>query len=260
MTQRSEILARMKAYDEDRDARKAAYYRECNEYGKKLLTASNSIYRSILLGLGLHVHTDKLRVHIRNVSNYSTTVEVRYTNSQDEEVALAWKMTITYHSRTNETEISTGSLSSLSCNSKELVADLNTSAEILYRLNDMNWQEVIVNATDIIPCKSDIIKTEYNEDEERPDFEKELLECDLDEAANHSIWFKLLPKEGKIEKSSNNIYVKVEKVTPSMYTVTEGVYDSTFKTIWTVGSYSIRKDRLLKKLENPTIIIDKESK
>lgn len=260
MTRRTEILERMKAYEDDRAARKAAWIKENKMYNAVISNIGYMISISIFHGLGLSVYTHNLKVTKVDVDIFKTTIEVRYEAQENEEIALAWKMTITRNHKEDTISITTDSISSINCNSKERVDDLRNSCEILYRLNDMNWREIICNVEEMFPRKSDFFTVEYDENEVRPDFESQLLECELDESAGTNIWFKLLPNEGRIEKSLHNIYLKIKKVTPSMYTVTEGIFDSTFEAIYVVGSYSIRKDSLIKKLENPTIIFEEESK
>lgn len=245
---REDILRRKADYEENRSKRRELYDRQAEMYRTAVVDAANTL-RDIVYSklpdkeLDVAVYSsveNHFRVEINNDSEYHTG-----------EVSLRWNYVAELDLDGNlKTE--TNSWSGLQATTEHNIADLKKTVATLEVLTNLDWKTILENAT--APRYRDYV-TERNPDwdDDVPDFDRELLEADIEDIIGEPILAK-----GK-DNRGVSVYYGFVKENPKSYTVftvpayyvEEGkldvdALDSIFRR-----NTQLRKQDLLKRINNP---------
>ena len=136
-----------------------------------------------------------------------------------------------------------GSWSGLSATTPEQIANLKESVRVIEILNNLDWNELL---TVEFPNFDDYVKTEVPE---RENFEEQLLEADVEDAAEQGLLIKGHGYKWYAPRAT--VFYNVLNMTDKSFRVQE-VYedDLSDESIW--GSpYTIRKDKFFEVIDKP---------
>ena len=171
------------------------------------------------LNIRIDVRTDWSYDNGRDVYTWRVKIEAheddKYSNDN---VSLAWHWGASLDGDGNVVKES-GSWSGLQAVTPEQIDDLEESIRILKLLNSMDWKAILGKA---IPDRSNYIDKEaqselYDRNHNRPDFERQLLEADVEDAIESGAWIKLHGRPGTDyyrEASRGDYWCKIDSMTP----------------------------------------------
>lgn len=148
---------------------------------------------STSLNIRIDVRTDWSYDNGRDVYTWRVKIEAheddKYSNDN---VSLAWHWGASLDGDGNVVKES-GSWSGLQAITPEQIDDLEESIRVLKLLNSMDWKAILGKA---IPDRTDYIDKEaqsavYDRKHNRPDFERQLLEAEIDDAIQAGEWIKM---------------------------------------------------------------------
>lgn len=123
---------------------------------------------------------------------WSVRVKANDRNKFDDNVALSWSWEAKLGSK-GEVDKESGSWSGLKAITPEQIADLEESVRVIKILNNMNWEEVLnspkAKFEDYVP--EDAQKAASERRRNRPDFEKDIEEAEIEEAVGGNVAFEL---------------------------------------------------------------------
>ena len=123
---------------------------------------------------------------------WSVRVKANDSNKFDDNVALSWSWEAKLGSN-GEVSKESGSWSGLKAVTPEQIADLEESVRVIKILNSMNWEEVLnspkAKFEDYVP--DDDQKAASERRRNRPDFEKDIEEAEIEDAVGGNIAFEL---------------------------------------------------------------------
>ncbi len=257
-TKRDDILKRKQEYEADRSQRQARFDAQFKNYRYEDLSRQQTIenaVKNILGDTGLDL---RIRVTYAIVMGQSYEVDISDEDDKfnpDKALSWSWKVYLT-----DEGEVTkkSSSWSGLNAVSKKNLDNLKKIISVLEKLNSIDWKSVLSVKP---PMPNDYI-TEKNPEWDRdvPDFDKELLEADIEELIGTN--------QGVLRDSGSryyrgNVYSVIVKQSGSQYTVAD-VPEFTVKNNRSVDisskinseSYRISKDKFFQGLVNPLQIHD----
>lgn len=257
-TKRDDILKRKQEYEADRAQRQARYDAQSKNYDDEDISRKKSIEDAVKQQLG-DTGLD-LSVSVRDASwgNHSYQVDISDEDDKfnpDKALSWSWKVYLT-----NEGEVTkeSSSWSGLNAVSKKNLDNLKKILSVLEKLNSIDWKSVL----SVRPPKYNDYITEKDPqwDRDVPDFDKELLEADIEELIGTN--------QGVLRDSGSkyyrgNVYSVIVKQSGSQYTVAD-VPEYTVSQNRSVDisskidseSYRISKDKFFQGLVQPLQIHD----
>jgi hypothetical protein len=236
MARRDDILRRKQAYEDAKNQQdtEVSQYRQAN---RDIMQNLNDLIRSKIgeTSLNLSIDTDR---------SWRSGVEVRINNGSNphDEQALNWDWRATM---TDEGDIKkeSGSWSGLSATTPEQIANLKESVRVIEILNNLDWNELL---TVEFPNFDDYVKTEVPE---RENFEKQLLEADVEDAAEQGLLIKGHGYKWYAPRAT--VFYNVLNMTDKSFRVQE-VYEDDLSDESRWGSpYTIRKDKFFEVIDKP---------
>lgn len=203
MAKRDDILRREQAYKDARNQQAA----EVIEWYK----ARRSVYDSLQDLIRSKIGNTSLDLDICADTSYGDVVEVRINNVTDphDSQYLNWKWTASMKDN-GDIKKESGSWSSLSATTSEQISNLKESIRVIEILNNLDWNKLL---TVELPKYEDYVNTEIPE---RENFEEQLLEADVEDAAEQGLLIK-----GHSDKFSTMavMFYKVLEVNPKSFRV-----------------------------------------
>lgn len=257
-TKRDDILKRKQEYEADRSQRQARYDAQSKNYDDEDISRQKTIENAVKQLLGDTGLDLRIRVTYSSLGNHSYKVEI--TDEDDKfnpDKSLAWRWSVCLTDEGDVTKASS-SWSGLNAVSKKNIDNLKAIVAVLEKLNDIDWKSVL----SVRPPKYNDYITEKNPkwDRDVPDFDKELLEADIEELIGTN--------QGVLRDSGSkyyrgNVYSVIVKQSGSQYTVAD-VPEFTVKNNRSVDisskieseSYRISKDKFFQGLVKPLQIHD----
>ncbi len=236
MARRDDMLRRKQAYEDAKNQQdtEVSQYRQAN---RDIMQNLNDLIRSKIgeTSLNLSIDTDR---------SWRSGVEVRINNGSNphDEQALNWDWRATM---TDEGDIKkeSGSWSGLSATTPEQIANLKESVRVIEILNNLDWNELL---TVEFPNFDDYVKTEVPE---RENFEKQLLEADVEDAAEQGLLIKGHGYKWYAPRAT--VFYNVLNMTDKSFRVQE-VYEDDLSDESRWGSpYTIRKDKFFEVIDKP---------
>lgn len=236
MAKRDDILRRKQAYEDAMNQQDAevSQYRRANY---DIMQNLNDLIRSKIGETSLNLSIDTNR-------SWRSGVEVRINNGSNphDEQALNWDWRATM---TDDGDIKkeSGSWSGLSATTPEQIANLKESVRVIEILNNLDWNELL---TVEFPNFDDYVKTEVPE---RENFEEQLLEADVEDAAEQGLLIKGHGYKWYAPRAT--VFYNVLNMTDKSFRVQE-VYEDDLSDESRWGSpYTIRKDKFFEVIDKP---------
>lgn len=257
-TKRDDILKRKQEYEADRAQRQARYDAQYEEFQKEYYSRKESIEDAVKQQLG-DTGLD-LSVSVRYASWNSNSYQVDISDEDDKfnpDKALSWSWKV-HLTKEGEVTKESSSWSGLNAVSKKNLDNLKKILSVLEKLNSIDWKSVL----SVEPPDYDDYITENDPkwDRDVPDFDKELLEADIEELIGTN--------QGVLRDSGSkyyrgNVYSVIVKQSGSQFTVAD-VPEFTVENNRPVDisskieseSYRISKDKFFQGLVKPLQIHD----
>ena len=235
MSKRDDILRRKQAWENLRNKSREEY----DQYEN----ARDSVFEILQAIVKDRIGSTSLSLNIRASKNRGgASVHVDNGDNPHGEQALNWQWNVTLSDEGEITKDS-GSWSGLSATTPEQVDNLKESVRIIEILNNLDWGKIL-NVE--LPRYTDYVKTEVPE---RENFEQQLLEADVEDAAEQGL---LIKGHGyKLYTPRATVFYNVLNMTDKSFRVQE-VYEDDLSDESRWGSpYTIRKDKFFEVIDNP---------
>lgn len=233
------------------DVKRKSIHEQADKEQTSFRRALDDVYQSVKSQLESELaNFDSLNLNIDVSLGTIDTLEVTVGSNRDhvhsKHKALSWD----YRARlTKEGEVirETGSWSGLQAVTEEQLESLRQSVACLEVLNSIDWAAILATPT---PKYEDYLITDtYSVDRDRPDYESELLEAEIDEAIEKGSWIKGHGYKYYLARAT--VYYKVLKETPAQYEVME-VWENNLKNGDTnIHPYKIKKDTFFQVIDQP---------
>lgn len=266
---RDDILKQKSEYEAKRAERQARY----DEQSKRFYQAENDITSMVedeikhqlsrFKALNFYVSVDRARW---GTDGLRVKVECNENEKFDDNVALAWNYNANLN-KNGEVEKETSSWSGLKATTADQLESLTQTLEALKYLNSVDWATVLNK--EMPKYKDYITEEDPRYDSEKPDFDRMLMQADLEDAiGNPNI---LISGEAGSSSSFRNgvsVYYKILRETPKQYEVTEyykPFVDEYMKTNDDVllnrvrsnaYTYRIAKDKFFSLIDNPVETVE----
>lgn len=238
MNRRDDILRRKKAYEDAYSKRQQEYDQHRADLQSVLNNLADIIKSKIgdtLLDLNIHASISYM---------YGGGIEVKVDNGDHphDDQALNWNWSVVL-TQDGEVKKDSGSWSGLSATTTEQIANLKESIRVIEILNNLDWNALL---TVELPKFEDYVKTEVPK---RDNFEQELLEANVEDAAQQGL---LIKGHGyKYYTPRAVVFYHILKENPKSFTVQEIHEDDVSdESRWT-APYTIQKDKLYSVVDNP---------
>lgn len=148
---------------------------------------------STSLAIDIDVRTDWDFINGEEHTGWKVTIQAHeHDKHTNDNAALAWNWSAKLGPE-GDVKKESGSWSGLQAITPEQIDDLEESVRILRELNNMDWSVILNKA---IPRYSDYIDKEaqsrlHDLKQNRPDFDRQILEADIEDAIESGAWIKL---------------------------------------------------------------------
>lgn len=236
MAKRDDILRRKQAY-EDAKNQADTEFSQYDRANRDIMQNLNDLIRSKIGETSLDLSIDTYR-------SWPGGVGVRINNGSNphDEQALNWSWNATM---TGDGGIKkeSGSWSGLSATTPEQIANLKESVRVIEILNNLDWNELL---TVELPNFDDYVKTEVPR---RENFEDQLLEADVEDAAEQGLLIKGHGYRWYAPRAT--VFYNVLNMTDKSFRVQE-IYEDYLSDESRWGDpYTIRKDKFLEVIDKP---------
>lgn len=260
-SRRDEILKEKAEWEAERDAAYALRDQEDGNFRKAEYAITNPIKETIenmlqsYRSLTFDVSVD------RDFGNILTVrVSCNENNKFDDSTALSWSYKATL-SKDGQVIKETNSWSGLKAVTESQMQSLTETLEALKYLNSIDWKALLDKT---LPKYTDYYKTDTSKYRNAPDFNRMLLEADIEEAIGKSALLKGGNSVNSRGYPIGESYYMILKETPSQYEViripgyeiSDNILDDkdALKSIvehYKPYSYRFRKDNLIRLLNKP---------
>lgn len=256
---REEIIKDRDEYDAKKKAMHDQYDTERRNYSKAVHDVYAGVKAEVETQLANFMHTLNLDVHVD--SGWGDDLQVRVMSNEHDvhskDKALSWNWTAQM-TKDGELKKESGSWSGLNAVTEAQLESLRQSVACLEILNRMDWESILSAE---LPNLADYITVNtYDVDHNRPNYEQELLETEIDEAIQNGSWIK--GHGYKWYNSKSTVYYKVLKETPKQYEVAE-VWEAYMENEVNRARYShsdmtykVSKDVFFQLIDKPLEIMD----
>lgn len=217
---RSDIIAARDAWDANYTAKKKAYARQEREYEMALAYISKYVENYVTNAIGDTTLNLDIRVSPWGGDVLSSSYNIKITsddfNKFDENVALSWSWSA-YINKEGKLVKDSSSWSGLKATTSEQLDSLTETLRILKVLNGIDWESILNDANRRRPSHSDYIDVEVPWHNDRPNFEQQLKEAEIENIVGKPI---LIQASGNRYKG-NDIWFLIVAETPKQYKVVE---------------------------------------
>lgn len=252
-SKRDEILQRKADWEADYNTRKTAY----DDQYRKFRTADQSESDRLAEAVKDAIGDTTLDIDIDVTNNFNNGYKVQISDENDmfnDSKALSWSYSARLDKDNNVVK-ETSSWSGLNATTIENLENLKEIVRVLERLNKIDWQELI--STIRPPEYTDYVTVRDPRYEDRPDFDSELREADLEDMVGTSTG--IVCEDSKYYRGL--VYRFITKVNPSSYRVFDvpqyyadnGMTYDEILDKYSSYSYVIQKAKMLRSIHNPEI-------
>lgn len=264
---RDDILKRKAEYEADYNSRKArhdeqqdAYYRAERDVAE-LVESEVRSRLDAFRALQFDIRADRGRW---GSGGMMIRIQCNENNKFDDDVALSWSYNVEMGKEGNVTKESS-SWSGLKATTEAQMESLVQTVEALKYLNSVDWS-VVLNKQ-MPKYKDYVTESDPQYDKDKPNFERELFEADLEEAIGANAIVKGKAGEPSGFRNGIEIYYMIHKETPAQYAVSEALGYRVDAIIAEQGKeagiasvrdgyqYRIKKDKFAELVSNPIQII-----
>lgn len=215
---REEIIKDRDEYDAKRKLVHEQADAEMKNYRKAMYDVYEGVKNEVEAQLANFMDTLNIDVYVTSGwrDNLEVAVKSNDNNVHSKDKALSWEWRA---QMTEEGEIKkeSGSWSGLQAVTEVQLESLRQSVACLEVLNSMDWVAILSKQ---LPNSDDYITVNtYEVDRNRPNYEAELTEAEIDEAIQNGSWIK--GHGYKWYQNHATVYYKVLKETPKSYEVEE---------------------------------------
>lgn len=213
-SKRDDILKRKSEYEKQYNERKSRYDSQHEEYDKAIHNVYQGVESAVLEAIG----PSSIKLDVRCSTSLHGQLECAISSNDhnvfDKSKALSWVWSVHLNEDTGEVMKESSSWSGLQATTREQLDSLRETLRILEIINELDWQDILSVS---LPKYSDII-TEKNPayDSNKPDFDRELLEVDIEESVGVN---RLIRCVGGSKNYRGEVYVGIVKESPTMYTI-----------------------------------------
>lgn len=263
---RDDIIKRRDEYEADYNARKQKHDEQYEQYRRAEYDVLHLVEEEVgaqlasFRSLQFDIRANRGRWGSGGMSIYILCNE---NTKFSDDVALAWRYEVELDKAGNVTKESS-SWSGLKATTEAQMQSLIETVEALKYLNSVDWATVLNKE---LPKYDDYVTEHEPSRRERPNFERELFEADLEEAVGQPVIIK-----GKAGPSSGfregiQLYYMIHKETPAQYVVSEAWgakvdqiiaeegKDAAIASVKDAYQYRIKKDNFQKLVSNPIEMI-----
>lgn len=261
-SKRDDILKRKAEYEADYAARESRYNAQKDAYYAAEDSITDSIEAEVMSQLK---QFDLLEFQVSAGRNYRNCgVRIRILCNENtkfkDTVALAWSYNVSLNEEGQVLKESS-SWSGLKATTVEQMESLVQTVEALKYLNSVDWA-VVLNK-DLSKLKDYITEDNPAYDRNKPNFDRELLEADVEDLIGEPVLVKGLASPASGYRSGVPVYYMIHKATPKQYEVSSVWVDSIDDIIQQSGKsagiqivkdssmYRISKDKLFDLLKTP---------
>lgn len=252
-SKRDEILQRKADWEADYNTRKASY----DDQYRKFRTADQSESDRLAEAVKDAIGDTTLDIDIDVTNNFNNGYKVQISDENDmfnDSKALSWSYSVRLDKDNNVVK-ETSSWSGLKATTIENLENLKEIVRVLERLNKIDWQSLI--STIRPPEYTDYVTVKDPRYEDRPDFDSELREADLEDMVGTSTG--IVCEDSKYYRGL--VYRFITKVNPSSYRVFDvpqyyadkGMTYDEILDKYSSYSYVIQKAKMLRSIHNPEI-------
>lgn len=261
---KDDILKRKADWQAAFDSKKAKYEEQYQTYQRK----ENEVFDSVTAAVESELSGLNLDLDVRTSIHYGSGIEVKVSSNERNvhsiHKALSWTWTVWL-----DTDGSIGkessSWSGLQATTAEQLDSLRETVKALEILNNMPWSDLLNRA---LPNWADYVTESAPSYRDKPDFDKELLLADIEEAVGANVLLEGESGSGKFYRGT--VYYHILSQTPSMYTVAEyygnavktlQMYNKTYDSLADLvtadeSTYRVKKDAFMQKLVQPLNMIE----
>lgn len=258
-TKRDDILKRKSEYEADRASRQSKYDSQYKallaEEGKREDKLRNDVIRAI--------GDTSLDLEIDVRGRFEDTYEIRVSDENDkfnEDKALAWDWKV-YLDKNGDVKKESSSWSGMNAVTSKNISNLKEIVRVLEILNNIDFKMLLEEITP--PNYQDYITDRNPKYETAPDFDRELMEADIEDCIG--------TRKGILGTGSKfyrgKVYHFIQRETPSSYNMwdipayyvekNDGSLSDLFEKYNDGGSnYNMRKDKFFETIEKPIKIVD----
>lgn len=267
-SRRDDILKQRDEYDAEQKRRRARREKDASNYRH----ARHDIMEPIADAIKDKLKQFNLLDFEVDVSeSYGVGLEARIRCNEyrvnDESSALSWSYTCVYDTENDEVKRESNSWSGLSACTAEQIASLRQTVSAIELLSNLDWKSLLNVA---LPDFSDFDSTPEGEEPlgNRPDFESQLIEADLEDAIGKPVLVVGEAFDGGNYRPGVPVYYRMLKASPKQYVVTM-VYKGTIDEMIEQGAsweevlakadsfyeYRVSKEKLHRWVDNPVQIV-----
>lgn len=258
-TKRDDILKRKSEYEADRSSRQSKYDAQYRKYLEEDGRREEKIRNDVIGAIG----ETSLDLEIRVSGRFEHKYEISVSDENDkfnEDKALSWDWKV-YLDKNGDVKKESSSWSGMNAVTAKNLSNLKEIVRVLEILNNIDFKMLL---EEIRPPRYQDYVTENNpEYETAPDFDRELMEADIEDAIG--------TRKGILGTGSKfyrgNVYHFIQRETPSSYNMwdipayyvekNDGSLSDLFEKYNDSGSnYNMRKDKFFETIEKPIKIVD----
>lgn len=266
-TKRDDILKRKAEYEADFEARRQRHDDQYSRWGSAQRDVFQSVENAVRDALGKRAEGLDIRANTR----WSQHITVDINNeivARHNDLPLSWRWEVSIDREGNILKESS-SWSGLKATTIEHVEQLRDIVSILEVLNTMDWATILNR--ELPKYDEYVTESDPRYDRNKPDFNKELFEAELEEYIGQDVLIKGVAGDSSYFRAGVPVYYMILSESPSQYTVLEAWADGVAEAFKHGGGAEaaiakvkdlerrrrIRKDKLQSLLNKPLIKIMK---
>lgn len=255
---RDDILKRKSEYEADRASRQSKYDSQYKTYLEEERKRQDKIRNAVIEAIG----KTSLNLEIDVRSMFGNNYEIRVSdeaNQFDSDKALSWDWRF-YLQKNGDVKKESSSWSGMNAVTAKNISNLKEIVRVLEILNNIDFKAIL---EEIKPPKYQDYVTERDPGYEKaPDFDRELLEADIEDAIG--------TRKGILGTGSKfyrgDVYHFIQKETPSSYRMwdipayyvenNDGSLSDLYEEYNKGYEYTMRKDKFFETIEQPITVVD----
>ena len=248
---RDEILKRKAEFDEDYKRRKDEFDAQYKSYQE----ANHAVYQGIVNEVESLLSGVNLDLELSCTRSWEGSIEFRvlddrHLNQDSKSLSWSWEVNL---SEDGEIKKESSSWSGLRAVTEENLSDLEEVVKALKILNNADWKTILDKS---LPSYNDYITVDSPERYPKPDFNRELLEADVQDAIDAGY---LIKGQGyKYFRPGADVYYRVVGQSAKQYKVQEiyAGYLSKGEDLWADYEYAITKEKFYEIIDKPVETLD----
>lgn len=258
-TKRDDILKRKSEYEADRASRQSKYDSQYKALLAEEEKREDKLRNDVIVAIG----DTSLDLEIDVRGRFENTYEIRVSDENDkfnEDKALSWDWKV-YLDKNGDVKKESSSWSGMNAVTSKNISNLKEIVRVLEILNNIDFKMLLEEITP--PNYQDYITDRNPKYETAPDFDRELMEADIEDCIG--------TRKGILGTGSKfyrgKVYHFIQRETPSSYNIWDipayyvekndvSLSDLFEKYNDSGSNYNMRKDKFFETIEKPIKIVD----